>query len=65
MLNMTYPRLQPHIVSESTPAITDQARGSSAEAYWPEFRNAVLGHPSDLWNSFMSKPGTTPVEMEL
>jgi hypothetical protein len=41
------------------------ASGSSAEAYWQEFCNAVLGHPSDLWNSFMSKPGTTPVEMEL
>jgi NAD(P)-dependent dehydrogenase (short-subunit alcohol dehydrogenase family) len=36
-----------------------------AEAYWQEFRNAVVGQPSDLWNTLMSKPGTTPVEMEL
>jgi NAD(P)-dependent dehydrogenase (short-subunit alcohol dehydrogenase family) len=36
-----------------------------AEAYWQEFRNAVLGHPSDLWNTLMSKPGTTPIDMEL
>jgi NAD(P)-dependent dehydrogenase (short-subunit alcohol dehydrogenase family) len=36
-----------------------------AEGYWQEFRNAVLGHPSDLWNTLMGKPGTTPFEMEV
>jgi hypothetical protein len=46
-------------------AVPRSKRILGAEAYWQEFRNAVLGHPSDLWNSFMSKPGTTPVEMEL
>jgi NAD(P)-dependent dehydrogenase (short-subunit alcohol dehydrogenase family) len=36
-----------------------------ADRYWEEFRSAVLGHPSDLWNTLMRKPGTTPVESEL
>jgi NAD(P)-dependent dehydrogenase (short-subunit alcohol dehydrogenase family) len=36
-----------------------------AEGYWQEFRNAVLGYPSDLWNTLISKPGTTPVETEV
>ena len=36
-----------------------------ADAYWQEFRKAVLGNPSDLWNTIMAKPGTTPVEMEV
>ncbi len=46
-------------------AIPRGKRILGAEAYWQEFRNAVLGHPSDLWNTLISKPGTTPVEMEL
>jgi hypothetical protein len=46
-------------------AIPRGKRILGAEAYWQEFRNAVLGHPSDLWKTLMSKPGTTPVEMEL
>jgi hypothetical protein len=36
-----------------------------AESYWQEFRNAVVGDPSDLWNTLMPKPGTTPVQMEV
>jgi NAD(P)-dependent dehydrogenase (short-subunit alcohol dehydrogenase family) len=46
-------------------AIPRGKRILGAEAYWQEFRNAVLGHPSELWNSLMSKPGSTLVEMEL
>jgi pimeloyl-ACP methyl ester carboxylesterase len=36
-----------------------------ADGYWQEFRNAVLGHPSDLWTTLMEAPGTTPVEIEV
>lgn len=46
-------------------AIPRGKRILGAEAYWQEFRSAVLGRPSDLWNTLMSKPGTTPVEMGL
>ena len=35
------------------------------DGYWQEFRNAVLGHPSNLWKALMEKPGTTPVEIEV
>ena len=35
------------------------------ENYWQEFRNSVLGNPSDLWNILMAKPGTDHVEFEL
>jgi hypothetical protein len=30
-----------------------------------EFRNAVLGHPSDLWKTLVEKPGSTLVEIEV
>jgi NAD(P)-dependent dehydrogenase (short-subunit alcohol dehydrogenase family) len=33
--------------------------------YWREFRNAVLGHPSDLWKALIEKPGSTPVDIEV
>jgi short-subunit dehydrogenase len=36
-----------------------------ADGYWQEFRNAVLGHPSELWTALMEEPGTMPVEMEV
>jgi hypothetical protein len=30
-----------------------------------EFRNAVLGHHSDLWKTLMEKLGSTPVKIEI
>jgi hypothetical protein len=36
-----------------------------ADGYWQEFRRAVLGQPSDLWQPLMEKPGNTPVDMEV
>jgi hypothetical protein len=36
-----------------------------ADGYWQEFRRAVLGHPSGLWETLMEKPGSTPVDIEV
>jgi hypothetical protein len=36
-----------------------------ADGYWQEFRRAVLGCPSDRWETLMEKPGSTPVDMEV
>jgi hypothetical protein len=50
------------------PGIVVGGPGSSVKeqaAYWQEFRNAVLGHPSDLWKTLMEAPGKTPVEIEV
>lgn len=36
-----------------------------ADGYWQEFRRAVLGHPSVLWETLVERPGSTPVDMEV
>jgi hypothetical protein len=51
----------------SAPASASIRRGKrilGAAGYWQEFRNAVLGHPSDLRKTLMEAPGATPVEIE-
>ncbi len=35
------------------------------DVYWEEFRGAVLGHPSELWDTLTPHPGSTPVKFEL
>jgi NAD(P)-dependent dehydrogenase (short-subunit alcohol dehydrogenase family) len=46
-------------------AIPRGKRILGAESYWQEFRNAVVGDSSDLWDTLMPMPGTTPVQMEV
>jgi NAD(P)-dependent dehydrogenase (short-subunit alcohol dehydrogenase family) len=46
-------------------AIPRGKRILGADDYWQEFRSAVLGHPSGLYNTLMPKPGATPVEFEI
>lgn len=35
------------------------------QTYWRQFRQSIIGKASTLWTSLASKPGNTPVEMEL